>query len=305
MTPRYHQAILVSCEIPWDNRERLIEDVFRQEVRTTLAHGFSNLYVFGTAGEGYAVDTARFREIVRLFREETSAPGVFPQVGVIGLSTANVVERLTFAYDQGFRAFQISLPCWGALNDVEMMRFFTDVCGAFPEAKFLHYNLPRAKRVLTAQDYRRIVDSVPNLAATKNTATNMTSTAELIRATPELQHFFGETMFPVGCLHGECSLLSSFGPMIPKRTHQLFEYGRTLQVEKLFRFQKEYLAMVDAILKPMRTKDLMDGAYDKLLVRLGGVPMPLRLLSPYESFSEEVFEQCSKILHEQYPDWLG
>ena len=46
--PRYHQGVLVSCEIPWDEQENLLEDVFRQEVRGTIAHGFRNIYVFGT-----------------------------------------------------------------------------------------------------------------------------------------------------------------------------------------------------------------------------------------------------------------
>ena len=41
---RYHQAILVSCEVPWDDREQLLEDVFRLEVRQTLARGFNDLY---------------------------------------------------------------------------------------------------------------------------------------------------------------------------------------------------------------------------------------------------------------------
>ena len=111
---RYQQAILVSSEIPWDDNENLLEDLFREEVRRTLQAGFNNLYVFGTAGEGYAVDTARFQQIVKVFHEETRGDGIFPQVGVIGLSTANIVERISFAHETGFRAFQISLPSWGA-----------------------------------------------------------------------------------------------------------------------------------------------------------------------------------------------
>ncbi len=31
--------------------------------------------------------------------------------------------------------------------------------------------------------------------------------------------------------------------------------------------------------------------------------MPLRLLSPYESFSDEILEECRKILLERYFDW--
>ena len=149
---RYHQAILISCEIPWDENERLLEDVFRREVRMILGQRFTDVYVFGTAGEGYAVDTPRFERIAAIFHEETRGAGVHASVGVIGLSTANIVERLAIAHSRGFRHFQISLPSWGALNDREMTRFFTDVCGRFPDSTFLHYNLMRAKRLLTAAD---------------------------------------------------------------------------------------------------------------------------------------------------------
>ncbi len=33
---RYPQTVLVSCEIPWDENESLVEDVFRKEIRLTL-----------------------------------------------------------------------------------------------------------------------------------------------------------------------------------------------------------------------------------------------------------------------------
>lgn len=45
---RYPQTVLVSCEIPWDDKEQLLEEVFRREVRSVLEH-FNHLYIFGTA----------------------------------------------------------------------------------------------------------------------------------------------------------------------------------------------------------------------------------------------------------------
>jgi len=304
VTPRYPQTILVSCEIPWDDGENLLEDVFRLEVRHFLKSGFRHVYTFGTAGEGYAVDLARFTQIAQIFRQETSAADVHAQIGVIALSAAQFRERLRIAHDIGFREFQISLPSWGVLNDTELMRFFTGVCSAFPDARFLHYNLPRAKRVLTGAEYRRIADAVPNLVATKNTGTTVYTTMELLREAPDLQHFLGEAMFPTGCLHGECSLLSSFGPLFPRRTRQLFEYGRGRQWDKLFPFQAEYLKAVEEVIAPLRRQSLIDGAYDKALVRLAGIPMPLRLLAPYECFTEETFAECSRTLHDKYSHWL-
>ena len=55
MNKRYPQTVLVSCEAPWDENGELIEAVFRDEVRSAISSGFRDLYIFGTAGEGYAV----------------------------------------------------------------------------------------------------------------------------------------------------------------------------------------------------------------------------------------------------------
>ena len=300
---RYPRGILVSCEVPWDERERLIEDTFRKQVRRFLAFGFHHIYIFGTAGEGYAVDSSRFLQIAQIFRDETRGEGVLPQVGVIGLSTAAIRERIDVAFDLGFRAFQISLPCWGVLNDRELMRFFKDVCLAYPEARFLHYNLLRTKRLLTASDYRKIVDEIPNLVATKNTSPDVSHTAALMRGVPELQHFFGEASFPTGCQYGECSLLSSFAPLFPARTLDIFEHACAGRMKELFQAHKEYLSAVYDVIEPMLREPLIDGAYDKALLRLGGFPMPLQLLSPYASVPEETYLECQRRLDQKYREF--
>ena len=304
MTTRYPQAILVSCEIPWSEEEELLEDCFRREIRATLAQGFNHLYIFGTAGEGYAVTTDQYQQIVRIFREETDKEDVFPMVGVIAMSTPQVVERVGFAYDLGIRAFQIALPPWGALDDGECLVYFRDVCGAFPEARFIHYNLPRARRVLLGPDYRRLADAVPNLAGTKNCRTDLGDIVSIATQAPELQHFYGELGFPHGCLFGECSLLSSFGALFPSKTREFFQYGVDKQWDRLFPLQAEYIKVVQTFLEPASAREAIDGAYDKMIVRGSGIDMPLRLLSPYQAFDLATFEACMQALRERYPDWL-
>ncbi len=302
---RYPQAILVSCEIPWNENGDLLEDLFRREVQHTLEH-YSHLYIFGTAGEGYAVNTAQFQGIVRIFYEETRGDNIYPMVGLIGLSTPTIREKLDFAYDVGFRIFQMALPPWGILNDDEVMTFFQDVCGAYPDAKFLHYNLPRAGRVLEASHYLRLIEAIPNLVATKNTGGGMARAAELVSQASELQHFLGEGNFPHGCLYGECSILASWGPTSPHKVKALFEAGRNLDLEKLFNLQKGFHDLGTQLFGPLRDEGRIDGAYDKILVRLGGFEeMPLRLLSPYKGFSEEQYQQCKQIFQENFPDWVA
>ncbi len=302
---RYPQAILVACPSPWDERFELVEEIFRAEVRLVLAAGFQHLYVFGTGGEGYAVDTRRFRQVVDLFYEETRAPDLNPMVGVIGLSTAQILERIQYAHDVGFRIFQISLPSWGPLNDGELLRFFTDVCGQYPDSRFLHYNLPRTKRVLGGRDYARIIPEVPNLVATKTTGGGIAAAEELIRDAGDLQHFMGEGNFPHGSMFGECSLLASYAELSPRMTRALFEAGRTRDAGELMRLQHAFQAMGTELWAQPAPGPHMDGAYDKMLVKLGMLPeFPLRLLSPYQGFTEDDYQACRRLLDEKYADWL-
>ena len=302
---RFPRGIMVSAVCPWDENENLIEDVFREHVRDILAKGFKLVYIFGTCGEGYAVDTARFREVVTLFHEETRDKDLLTQVGVIQLSTANVVERLAVAHDLGFRSFQISLPCWGPMDDDEVTVFFKDVCGTFPDSTFLHYNYGGTKRTLTGADYRRVADEVPNLAATKNGGDSIYHVADLMTQAPDLQHFLSEELFPYGCLYGECSLLSSFGGISPTKTKQFFELGVSGKFDELFRLARETLDVWKDVLSPTDYRVGIAGVHDKMFPGFGGLDVPRRLLSPYRCFPQEVYERCKKILHEKYPDWVG
>ena len=67
---RYPSGIMATCCIPWDTAGQFAEAIFRRGVKTTLAQGTKHLYVFGTAGEGYAVTDRQFDQIVTAFADE-------------------------------------------------------------------------------------------------------------------------------------------------------------------------------------------------------------------------------------------
>ena len=226
-------------------------------------------------------------------------------VGLIGMSTAIVLENLQYAYDRGFRTFQISLPSWGRLTDAEAMTFFRDVCGAFPKTRFLHYDLPRAGRVLEASDYRSIVDAVPNLVTTKTTGGGHKRAAELVSQEGELQHFLGEGNFLQGSFYGECSLLATFGSLSPHRVNEYFAAAQVKDYPRMLGLQRGFHDMLADLFAILAVDSKMDGAYDKLWVRLGGFEkMPLRLLSPYHGFSEAQYLACKRMLEGKYAEWL-
>ena len=219
MPARYPSTVMVSVVCPWDDREQLDEPAFRHEIDHAIRAGFRHVYVFGTAGEGYGVDTARFRRVVEVFGDEMAkTAGARAMVGVIGLSTGNVVERIGIAHDLGFREFQISFPMWQVLTDPEVLTFFRDVCSAFPDSLFMHYNTARVGRALNGHHYRPILDAVPNIVATKTMTGDLGTVASVVRDAPDLMHFLGEQSITYGSLFGEVALLGTFGALAPKKS---------------------------------------------------------------------------------------
>src|SRR5687768_10244596 len=109
---RYPCALMATCCVPWDENGNFMEEVFRRQVASMLK-GTPHLYIFGTAGEGYAVTDRQFDQIVRVFHDAMKAGGAEPMVGIIHLSLPVIMERIARARDLGVRRFQLSLPSWG------------------------------------------------------------------------------------------------------------------------------------------------------------------------------------------------
>lgn len=302
MSARYPSTVMVSVVCPWDERNELDERVFREAIRFTRAADFRHIYVFGTAGEGHAVDTARFHRVVEVFGDELLGTEARPMVGVIAMSVPIVLERLRIAYDQGFREFQISLPSWSPLGDAEVYAFFREVCGSFPDSTFMHYNSAKTGRVLTGSHYRRLVEENPNLAATKHMAGDLASVASVVRDAPELMHFLTEQSVAYGALFGECSILGTFGALAPKREWDLLAAVRAGRHREAAAIGTWFERMSHELFDSLMVDRRVDGAYDKTILKLVLPQFPLRMLPPYRCISDEEYASALATLRAHYPD---
>ena len=301
---RYPSTVMVSVVCPWDDQERLDEGIFRREIQHAVAAGFRRIYVFGTAGEGYAVDSARFRRVIEVFGEELAGTGATPMVGVIGLSTATVLERVAVAHEMGFREFQVSLPAWSVLSDDEVVTFLTTICGTYPDAVFMHYNTVRVGRIVDGALYRRIVALAPNLVATKTMTSDVGVVAGVVREAPELMHFLTEQTVASGSLHGEVALLGTFGGLAPKKSWAILAAANAGRHHEAAEIGAWFARLSALVLSPFMADRRVDGAYDKLIERLspGLEDFPLRMLSPYRTISDEEADAAARLLHEHFPD---
>lgn len=283
---------LATVCVPWNANGEFLEPVFRRQVALLRQAGLDHLYVFGTAGEGYAVTDAVFRRIATVFFETMRGGSGLCQLGVIGLSVAQIRARIDVGLELGFRDFQVSLPAWGAVNDEELRRYFRDVLGPYPQARFLHYNLGRAGRVLTGADYARLAEEHPNLVSTKSGGHTVASLIALLEAVPDLCHFVTELDYAAACLLGySCGLLVSVSAADPVRSRAFFDAGQAGDGEALRRLTRDlHRIRTQVIALVAGERGHMDGAYDKLYARLADPEFPLDLLSPYQGASPGAYD---------------
>lgn len=301
---RYRHTVLATCCVPWNADFTFAEDLFRNQVRHQIACGIRDLYIFGTAGEGYAVTESQFKEITRVFLEETRGDGIQGMIGLISLSLPAIIERIEVAKGLGARRFQLSLPCWGRLSDSEMNTFFAETCGRFPDCEFLHYNLLRSQRLVTPAEYRALTQLYPNLVATKNSTTDEARLQGLLSEAPELQHFITEPGFIYASGIGECGLLISIASMNFERGQAFFRAGRDRDAASLHAMWAELDALRSDMKRIVGDSAHMDGAYDKLFCRINDARFPLRLLPPYDGVSEDRFNSFADLVKTSHPNWM-
>jgi dihydrodipicolinate synthase/N-acetylneuraminate lyase len=300
---RYPAEIMATAVVPWTADWQLDERLFRRELEQLLASGYRHIYIFGTAGEGYAVDDAQFLAITRVYAEAVRAGGVEPMVGVISLALSTIIARIEAARELGVRRFQISLPSWGALEADEVRQFFDAVLGRFTDCEFLHYNLPRVKRLVTPAEYATIAADYPNLVATKNSTDAMTRVRGLLEEAPMLRHFLTETGYAYGSQIGSCGLLISAASTNATTARAFFEAGQTRDAATVWRMEGELRQVVQALLRSVGEGAYIDGAYDKVLWKLHDPEFPLRLLRPYRAARADAADILAAYLHEHLPHW--
>jgi dihydrodipicolinate synthase/N-acetylneuraminate lyase len=214
-----------------------------------------------------------------------------------------MLERINRWRESGVRLFQVALPSWGPLNERELFDFFGRVCGGFPDCRFVHYNLLRTKRLVTAQEYRRLAEEHPNLVGTKNCTDSINRIEELLTFAPQLRHFPGETGFAYGSLIGEPGLLVSQAATNPRAAQAFFDAGVRRDVDTLLRWQRELDACGRDMVALMDNGAHIDGTFDKMLWKVHDPRFPLRLLPPYQHATEEIFQRFRRLLAERYPRW--
>ncbi len=299
---RYPSGILATCCIPWDQDFKLDEKIFRGAVRSILEHT-PLVYIFGTAGEGYALSREEYSPIVSVFTDEMKKGQADPMVGVIGISLSEILKRIEIAGNLGVKTFQISLPSWEVLNRQETEVFFREVLTSFPDADFFHYNLKRAGRIVMPREYADLSEKYTNFVGAKITTDSTRYIEELMGLNLPLRFFFTSPGYAYASLLGECGFLISLASCKWETAWFYYNAGRSGTRNTLFDMQSELLKLTQELMRCVGDTGHIDGAYDKIFLKMHIPNFPLRLLPPYSYPPDSAFEKFRDILKSRYPRW--
>jgi dihydrodipicolinate synthase/N-acetylneuraminate lyase len=278
--------VLGTAVIPWTDGYLFDEACFGRQVSLIARQLTRSIYVFGTAGEGYAVTEKQFDTIADAFWRISREHAVSPMLGVISLSLSTIIDRISRGAAMGFRTFQLSLPSWGPLNDRELDTFFAETCGRFPDCDFHLYNVHRMKRQLTSVELARAAGDHPNFVAVKSGAKDPEIVSDLLKVAPRLRFYFTERGYAQARLTHDVGLLISVASIHPERALAFIEGTDESRERDLMEIQ----VMGTTLRSLAAGKFHMDGAFDKMLIRVNLPDFPLRLLPPYAAASETDFE---------------
>ncbi|NQT58068.1 MAG: dihydrodipicolinate synthase family protein [Bacteroidetes bacterium] len=300
---RFPEAIMATCCVPWGEDYSLDEGMFRRLIRLTLEHT-PYVYLFGTAGEGYAIQGDLYKKVVSVFADEVGKNNGFPMVGVISSSLQEMHEKIETAKALGIRLFQISLPCWDIPTGDEIDTFFNSLLSKHTDCQFMHYNRRLQGRVLGVDEYTRLSEAHPNLIGAKISSDSLTYINSLITSGLPLQWFFTTPGFAYASMYKQCGLLISAASINWDMAKRYFQAGLQKDYAALMGFQENLIGLVKKLIVIMPPGAHMDGSYDKLFPKMYIPDFPLRLLPPYVGAEEETFSRLKDILFKYYPEWM-
>lgn len=307
LTAESLKGVWAGITLSWDEQYALDEDSLCENLRRLCAARPHGVYTTGSTGEFYVLNFEEFRRLVDILTEIVRPHGIPTQVGCCSDNTRDVVRMVEYVAGKDVGAAQVSIPYWMELTDEEVLRFFSDLYAACPDLPLVHYNIPRSKRFLLGEDYRRVLDVAPNLIGVKFTfaGAHFGELQDSIRRTPELSYFVGENLLVSAMQLGARGTYSSLVCMNPEFILRMFALAEARRWDEAIALQTraaEFFSASGASMEEMGV-GMIDPVVDKACAVASGFFVGhQRTRAPYIGWPDEAVERFRGWLRETFPE---
>lgn len=180
-TPRGAVPALVT---PLTREGELMEQSLRDVIDHTIAHGVHGIFVLGSAGEFYGLDTAQKRRVVEIAVEHV-AGRVPVYAGASEVTTRDAIASARTAQEiGGVDALSVLTPYFMTPTQSELVDHFTAVADATDLPVILYTNPGRTQVNLSLETVQALAE-VPNIIGLKDSAGDLAATKRVIDNTPD------------------------------------------------------------------------------------------------------------------------
>ncbi len=232
------------------------------------------------------------------------------QIGCCSDATRETLRLVEYAASKKeVGAAQIVLPYWMELTEREILQFFADLYKACPDLPLVHYNVPRAKAFLGADDYLKILEVAPSLVGVKYTfaGSNFGALQDCLIRLPQLSFFVAENLLASAMMLGARGSYSSLVNTNPAFMLQMYEYCSAGEWKAAIEMQQTAARFFDesAAFIEARGEGAIDPVFDKGLgVASGCVVGSQNTRAPYIGWSDETVSALRAWLQAHYPQFL-
>jgi len=304
------RGIWAGATMTWDEKYRFDEETYAKNIRRLIDSKVHGIYTTGSTGEFYAVEYDEFCRMVDIQAELCGKAKMPLQIGCCSDTTSKTIKLLEYtAAKKEVSAAQVVLPYWMELSDREVLQFFKDLHTACPDLPLVHYNIPRAKRFLTGEDYVKILDVVPNLIGVKFTfaGTHFGQLQRSIIMTPHIAYFVAEDLLASAMQLGARGCYSSLVMTNPAFMLELYNLADTGQWDKAVKMQQQASSFFTDVVEFVQSlgEHIMDPLFDKALAVASGFALGhQRCRPPYISFEDQTVTALRDWLKTNYPQFI-
>jgi 4-hydroxy-tetrahydrodipicolinate synthase len=239
-------GIVPALVTPFRADERIDYGAWQALIDAHLAAGVDGLFVGGSSGEFYALDTQERTVMLRFCRQ--AAAGRVPVYGNVGATTTQQTIRLgQAAQADGVDVLVVVTPYYSHPTQEELEEHYVAVCRAV-RAPVLAYNFPHHGGVeLLPETFGRIAARCENLVGIKDSSGKLEQTVAYKAAPPSaggqagrptpLAVFMGNEPLILEALRRECagtvSAYANVAPRLFTDLYRAFREGRNEEAERL------------------------------------------------------------------------
>ncbi len=243
------KGIYSALLIPFDEKGEVKEEGLRQVIEHNLnVCGVDGLYVNGSSGENFLLNTAQKKQIFKFVKEVVGDRAkLIAQVGSLDLNEA--VELARYATELGYDSLSAVTPFYYPLSFKEIKDYYETIINATDNSMILYY-IPFLTGVKISLDqFAELLDN-EKVIGVKYTAADFYQLERFRRRFPDKLIWSGfDEMLVQAAISGVDGAIGSTYNVNGKTSKKIFELAKEGKVEEAYELQHKANDVIEKVLE--------------------------------------------------------